>query len=137
MPLSPIIVEAHLQHRGMDFVGLFDQNSSNGYKYILTCTYYFTRCVEAIPTKKETSEVIVKLLAEYIVSRSGCRLKLTNDNAKAFIKIKMYEFCANYGIVLSHSSNYYPQGNGLAEFSNKNMLGLLKIMVGENRIYLV
>ena len=97
----------------MDFVGLFDQNSSNGYKYILTCTYYFTRCVEAIPTKKAMPKVIVKFSEEYIVSRYGCPLKLTTDNAKAFIKIKMSEFWDDYGIVLFHSSNYHPQGNGL------------------------
>ena len=45
----------------------------------------------------------------------------------------MNNFCFNHGIVLSHSSNYYPQGNGLAESSNKNLVILLKRMVGENR----
>ena len=32
-----------------------------------------------------------------------------------------------------HSSNYYPQGNGLVESSNKNLVRLLKRMVGENK----
>ena len=39
----------------------------------------------------------------------------------------------NHGITLSHSSNYYPQGNGLVESSNKNLIKLLKRMVGENK----
>ena len=45
----------------------------------------------------------------------------------------MSTFCMNHGITLSHSSNYYPQGNGLAESSNKNLIKLLKRMVGENK----
>ena len=60
-------------------------------------------------------------------------MKLTTDNAKDFCKCEMTEFCVDHGIVLSHSSNYYPQGNGLAESSNKNLIKLLKRMVGENK----
>ena len=113
----------------MDFVWPFDQNSSNGFKYILTCTDYFTRWVEAVPTKKATAKVIIKFLKENIISRYGCPLKLTTGNAKAFNKIDMNNFCFNHGIVLSHSSNYYPQRNGLAKSSNKNLVRLLKRMV--------
>ena len=117
----------------MDFIGPFDQNSSNGYKYILTCTDYFTRWVEAITTKKCTAEVIVKFLEENIVSWYGCPIKITTDNAKAFSKLEMSTFCMNHGITLSHSSNYYPQGNGLPKSCNKNLIKLLKRMVGENK----
>jgi hypothetical protein len=43
------------------------------------------------------------------------------------------EFFFKYGIVLSHSSNYYPQGNGLAESNNKNIMNIVKKIVGENK----
>jgi hypothetical protein len=43
------------------------------------------------------------------------------------------EFFFKYGIVLSHSSNYYPQGNGLAESSNKNIMNIVKKIVGGNK----
>ena len=76
----------------MDFIGPCDQNLSNGFKYILTCTDYFTCWVEVVPTKKTISEVIIKFLEENIISRYGCPLKLTTDNAKAFNKIEMI-FC--------------------------------------------
>ena len=75
----------------------------------------------------------MKFLEENIVSRYGCRLKITTDNAKAFSKIEMSTFCMNHGDVQSQSSNYYPQENGLAESSNKNLIKLLKRMVGENK----
>ena len=98
-----------------------------------TCTDYFTWWVESIPTKKATAEVIVKFLEEHIISRYGCPMKLTTDNAKVFCKSEMTKYCVAHGIVLSHSSNYYPQLNGLAKSSNKNLIKLLKRMVGENR----
>ena len=87
----------------MDFIGPFDRNSSNGYKYILTCTDYFTRWVEAIPTKKCTATVVVKFLEENIVSWYVCPIKITTENAKSFRKLEMSTFCMNHGITLSHS----------------------------------
>ena len=87
LPFNPIIVEAPFQQWGIDFVGPFDKKSINEFKYILTCTDYFTRWVEVVPTKKATAEVIIKFLEENIMSRYGCPLKLTTDNAKDFSKI--------------------------------------------------
>eukprot|EP00253_Pinus_taeda_P012470 PITA_12470 len=50
-----------------------------------------------------------------IITRFGVPAKITMDNARAFSSLEFSSFCFKYGIVLSHSSNYYPQGNGLAE----------------------
>ena len=59
--------------------------------------------------------------------------KITTDNAKAFSSAKISSFCFEHGISLSHSSNYYPQGNGQAESSNKNLMTIVKKIVGENK----
>lgn len=42
-------------------------------------------------------------------------------------------FYESYGISLSYSSPYHPQGNGQAESSNKNLLKIIKRMLGENK----
>ena len=44
------------------------------------------------------------------------------------------KFCFNYGISLSHSSNYYPRGNGIVELKNKNVMTIIKNIVGDNKI---
>ena len=75
----------------------------------------------------------MKFLEENIITRFGVPVKITVDNAKAFIFVELNEFCFNYGIVLSHSSNYYPQGNGLVESSYKNIMNIVKNIVGENK----
>jgi hypothetical protein len=89
--------------------------------------------VEAIPTKKTMEEVVMKFLEENIITRFGVPTKITTDNAKDFNSMVLNEFCFKYGIVLSHSSNYYPQGNGLVESSNKNIMNIVKKIVGENK----
>jgi hypothetical protein len=106
----------------LDFIGEFKENSSNGYRWVLTTTDYFTRWVEAIPTKKATKEVVMKFLEETIITRFGVPTKITTN-----------EFFFKYGIILSHSSNYYPQGNRLAESNNKNIMNIVKKIVGENK----
>ena len=68
-----------------------------------------------------------------IITRFGVPAKITTDNAKAFSSSEFSSFCFKYDIVLSHSSNYYPRGNGLAESSNKNLITIIKKIVGDNK----
>jgi hypothetical protein len=91
-PLQPVVVEAPFQQWGLDFIGEFKDNSSNGHKWILTVTDYFTRWVEAIPTKKEIDEVVMNFLEDRIITRFGVPTKITTDNAKAFSSIKFVFF---------------------------------------------
>ena len=72
-------------------------------------------------------------LEDKIITRFGVPAKITIDNAKAFSSIAMSSFCFKYNIILSSSSNYYPQGNGLAESSNKNLMTVIKKIIGDNK----
>jgi transposase InsO family protein len=75
----------------------------------------------------------MNFLEDQIITRFDAPSKITMDNAKYFSSYALVEFCFKYGITLSHSSNYYPQGNGLAESTNKNLMNILKKVVGENK----
>jgi hypothetical protein len=68
----------------LDFIGQFKDNSSNGYTWILTATDYFTKWVEAIPTKSATDKVVMNFLEDKIITRFGVPARITTDNAKAF-----------------------------------------------------
>lgn len=93
----------------MDFIAQFKDNSNNGYSWILTTTDYFTKWVEAIPTKT-TEKVVIDFLEDKLIARFGVPSKITTDNAEAFSSAGISSFYFKYGIILSHSSNYYPQG---------------------------
>ena len=45
----------------------------------------------------------------------------------------MISFCHKYHITLGHSIAYYPQGNGLAESSNKILINIVKKVLEENK----
>ena len=88
---------------------------------------------EAIPTKNATHKVVTDFLEQKILTRFGCPKKITADNGPTFRSLELSTFCMNQGIVLSHSSNHYPQGNGLVESNNKNLIAIMKKIVGDNK----
>ena len=55
------------------------------------------------------------------------------DNAEAFTSTKLVKFCSNYNIILSHSTAYYPQGDGLAESSNKILVRIIKKLLEDKK----
>jgi len=89
--------------------------------------------VEVVPTKKAIEEVVMKSLEEKIITRFGVPAKIATDNAKYFSLMEINQFCFKYGMVFSHFSNYYLQGNGLVESNNKNIMNIVKKIVGENK----
>ena len=135
LPLRPVVVTGPFQQRGLDFIGEINPHSSAQHRWILTATNYFTKLVEAIPTRKATDSVFIDFLEENILSRFSCPRKIVTDNAQAFKSMEMVSFCQKYNIVLGHSTAYYPQGNGLAEYSNKRLISIIKKVLNENKFF--
>ena len=77
-------------------------------------------------------DLVIKFLQENIMTRFGVPISLVFDNASYFSSIKLTEFSNKKGMKLNYSDNYYPQGNGLAESTNKNIIRILKKNVIEN-----
>ena len=75
---------------------------------------------------------VITFLTENIISRFGILDFIVFYNAKYFSSIKLTEFALEYGIKLKHSANYYPQGNGLAKSTNKNLVNIIKKTVDQN-----
>ena len=69
---------------------------------------------------------IISFLQQNIISRFGIPVSLVFEKATYFYSLKIYDFALQYGIVLKYSVNYYPQGNGLAESTNKNLIHIIK-----------
>eukprot|EP00253_Pinus_taeda_P003422 PITA_03422 len=103
------------------------------HKWILTTTDYFTKWIEAIPCRQANDSTIIQFLEGNILSRFGFPEKIITDNAAASKSKKMINFCHKFHITLGHSTVYYPQGNGLAESSNKSLINIIKKMLEENK----
>ncbi|KAH9304454.1 hypothetical protein KI387_008858, partial [Taxus chinensis] len=63
----------------------------------------------------------------------GVPATIISDNALAFLGDKITDWAVKHGIYLSASSNYYPQGNGLAESTNKNLLRIIRRTLKDNQ----
>ena len=71
-------------------------------------------------------------LGPFIITRFSVPGCLIFDNATYFSSAKLTEYALDRGIKLKYSANYYPQGNGLAESSNKNLIKILKRTVANH-----
>ena len=130
--MQPVIISEPFEHWGIDIIGEINPNYFLQHKYILIATDYFTRWVEEIPLRKVNEDAVINLLQENIMTRFRVPISLVFDNASYFSSIKLTEFASEKGIKLHYSANYYPQGNGLAESTNNNIIKILKKIVIEN-----
>lgn len=133
MPLKLIHTSGPFQQWGLDFIGEINPHSSGQHRWILVAIDYFTKWIEAIPTKKADHQVVMKFLTKNIFTRFGCPTKLVTDNAVAFRAKELVDMCESMGITLVHSTSYYPQGNGLAESSNKSLVRIIKKLLEDNK----
>eukprot|EP00253_Pinus_taeda_P032825 PITA_32825 len=133
LPLKPIHASGPFQQWGLDFIGEINPHSSGQHIWILVATDYFTKWIEAIPTRKANHHVVMKFLTENIFTRFGCPRKLVIDNAIAFRAKELVYMCDSMGIKLVTSTSYYPQGNGLAKSSNKSMIRIIKKLLEDNK----
>jgi transposase InsO family protein len=131
-PLKHVVASCPFQWLGLDFVGEIYSASSGQHRWILTTTYYFTKWIEAIPTRNVSHRVIIIFL-EDIIARFGCTNIIVTDNVASFKDEPLIMFCEQFGITLIHSTPYYPQGNGLAESSNKILIKIIKRLLEEKK----
>ena len=96
-------------------------------------TDYFTKWIEAIPTRRATETVIMDFLEENILARFGCPKRIVTDNATAFKSKKMIDLCHKYHISINHSTAYHSQRNGLAESSNKSLVRIIRKLLEANK----
>ena len=89
--------------------------------------------MEVIPARRATDTVVIEFLEDNILSRFSCPQKIVTDNTQAFKSMAMINFFQKYNIVLDHSMAYYPQGNGLAESSNKSLINVIKKVLDNNK----
>ena len=66
---------------------------------------YFTKWIEAIPTRRATDAVIMDFLEENILARFGFPRRIVTNNAVAFKSKKKINFCHKNHISLNHSNS--------------------------------
>jgi hypothetical protein len=77
-------------------------------------------------------KIVIQFIEQKLIIRFGVPSTLVFDNAAYFSSTLLTEFTLDKGIIIKYSTNYYPQGNGVAESTNNNMVRILKKKVVDN-----
>jgi hypothetical protein len=95
---------------------------------------YATKWIEAKALKTNTVVVIARFMYEYILTKFGCPLTIVTDQGVHFINDIFKYLIKQFLLKHDSSTTYYPQGNGQAESTNKDIGRLLTKLVNENKI---
>ena len=81
----------------------------------------------------ESEDEVISFIEKFIISRFGIPNALIFDNASYFSSLKLTEFSIDKSIRIRYASHYYPQGNGVVESSNKNLICIIHKSIAENQ----
>ena len=124
IPLHPQILIELFEKWALDFIGPINP-PSQGKKYILVCTDYVTKWVEAKPLSRDTEQTMVNFLFEDIFVRFGVPREIVTDQGAQFTSKLVQEIAEKYKIKHRKSTPYHPQANGQVESTNKTLEGII------------
>eukprot|EP00253_Pinus_taeda_P027115 PITA_27115 len=132
MPLNPQVILEPFERWAIDFIGPINP-PSNQRVYILVCTDYMTKWVEAKALIKANEELVLTFLFEEIFVRYGLPRELVTDGGPPFNSHGFKDTLQKYHIKHRMTTPYHPQSNGQVESTNKFIEAILTKTIKENR----
>ena len=99
--------------------------ASKGKSYILVCTDYLTKWIEAKALPKATEQAIADFRYEDIFTRFGIPREIVADQGTQFTSKLIQFLTEQFKIKHRFSTPYHPQANGQVESTNKVMEAIL------------
>jgi transposase InsO family protein len=109
--------------RGIYFMGPF--KNSCGYEYILVMVDYVSKCVEAMPCLKSSTEKSITMIKNVIFPHFCTPRILISDGGTHFTGKNFKKCLSKLGIEHRVSTSYHPQTNEQAETSNRQLKSIL------------
>jgi len=81
----------------VDFIGVINQNSSVGHKFILIVTDYFTIWSKVMPCRNVDQEIVIEMIKR-IITCFGIPQTIMSDNGLTFIGGNLSSLMAQYGV---------------------------------------
>ncbi|CAK9814075.1 Transposon Ty3-G Gag-Pol polyprotein [Anthophora plagiata] len=130
-PIKEFGLAGRFEHVHIDIITM---QSSQGFRYCLTCIDRFSRRPEVIPiVDMEASTVATAFLATWI-ARFGVPLRITSDQGRQFESQLFDSLCKLLGIKHLRTTAYHPQANGLVERLHRQLKAAIKCHDNSNWI---
>ncbi|XP_043687441.1 uncharacterized protein LOC122638651 [Telopea speciosissima] len=129
---NPVVKPWPFRGWAMDLIRKISPPATRGHCFIIVATDYFTKWVEAVPMKGVNQTELIRFLKCHIIHGFDLPKTVTCDNGSVFVGDEVVAFMTGLGIMFTHSTPYYAQGNGQAEASNKILKGCLSKVVDDN-----
>ncbi|CAM8923623.1 unnamed protein product [Rhodiola kirilowii] len=107
--------------------------ASFGNLYILIAVDYVSKWVEAKATRCDDAKTVVDFLHTNIFCRYRVPKAIISDQGTNFCNRMMAATLKHYHVHHHISTAYHPQTNGQAEISNREIKGILEMMVKPSR----
>jgi hypothetical protein len=111
---------------GMDFMGPFKPPSSQGNKYIMVVTDYFSKYVEVRALPDQTAITSADAFLDMVVRRHGTPKVIVSDRGVNFTSKIFRHLCKTLGIRQKFSTSYHPATNGETKRFNCTLSMLLR-----------
>ena len=99
LPLTPILEVEIFDLLGIDFMGPFPMSYDN--QFILVAVDYVSKWAEAILTRTNDNQVVIKFLRENIISHFGAPRAIISDNASHFCNRTFEALMQKYSILIN------------------------------------
>lgn len=107
--------------------------SSNGNRFVLVITDYFSRWPEAIPIPNHQAITVAETLVTHVISRFGVPLEIHSDQGREFESQVFEETMKLLGVHKTRTSPLHPQSNGMVERLNRSILNYIAKFVSDNQ----
>lgn len=130
-PRRHLLAFKPLELIAIDFLKL--DKGQGGYEDVLVITDAFTKFARAIPCKNQTAAVVARALIDGWIVHYGAPLRIHSDQGRNFESSLVRELCKLYGIEKTHTTPYYPQGNGQTERFNRTLCSMIRSLEPDRR----
>ncbi len=124
-PLLPMVIPSG----PMEFISIdiaYMPLDNDGFNYILLIGDIFSKYINAVALRDQTSKSIVKAFEDNWLHIYGKPFYLLSDQGSNVDGDTVHEFCNELGIEKRRSSAYHSQGNGFAERNIRSVKDILR-----------
>ncbi len=105
--------------------------SYQGSKYLLVCFDHLSRYVVLAPLKDKTAKSVAQALITHLFCPYSAPRILLSDNGAEFRNALLEEISQQFVVKQCFTVTYHPASNDLKERTNRNILEVLRPVVGE------